>query len=100
MQILNDMCKDLLPTHWQNNSTLLQVLYNECQIKYIHKMGGQGTFAQEDPRTSQSTKILLQLVSDEEHIQWGDYGICHFFIEQDALENRQFDQTTYIWDCY
>ncbi|WP_028042864.1 YwqG family protein [Candidatus Stoquefichus massiliensis] len=85
---------------FMNNDLLMEQIYDECSATAIcNKLGGQGYFAQEDPRNDEQV-ILLQLVSDEEYMMWGDYGTCHFYMTKDDLVNRRFDHVVYDWDCY
>lgn len=94
------LCSSLLPKDFINNDALMDQIYDICGgMAEYNKLGGQGYFAQEDPRDS-NMQILLQLVSDEEHMMWGDYGTCHFFIEKDDLIHKNFDHVIYDWDCY
>lgn len=97
---LKEICQDILPLDLENNSMFIEQLYDICQIARTNKMGGQGVFSQEDPRNDKSMLILLQLVSDEKYMQWGDDGTCHFFIHEDDLKAKRFDRVVYDWDCY
>lgn len=70
------------------------------------RIGGYPLFTQSDPRSddnayAQDTVLLLQLDSDSETgIQWGDDGVCNFFITPHQLEELDFSHVLYHWDCY
>lgn len=97
---LKKLCDDLLPKDFENNDGFMDALYEYVEFNENNQMLGQGSFAQEDSRGSESMLILLQLLSDETHMMWGDYGTCHFLIDKDDLKNKRFDQVIYTWDCY
>lgn len=67
-----------------------------------HKIGGYAYFTQRDPRNAAAAQAndvqLLQLDSDEQ-IMFGDSGLVHLFINPTALQERQFDQAYFYWDC-
>ncbi|WP_022824761.1 YwqG family protein [Hymenobacter norwichensis] len=67
-----------------------------------HKLGGYAAFTQEDPRgiDSQSSPDvqLLQIDIDEE-IMFGDSGVAHFFIDEQALKEGRFEEAYFYWDC-
>jgi hypothetical protein len=70
-----------------------------------HTLGGAPFFAGDDPRVmpaySGHTVLLLQVDSDPAAgLNWGDRGICHFFIEPARLAARDFSRVVYHWDCY
>lgn len=95
----------VLPKDYLENDVLMETIDHECYIDcWKNKMGGLGCFAQEDvrnddPRTK-DMEILLQLVSDEEHMMWSDYGTCHVLINREDLEKLDFSHVAYTWDCY
>lgn len=94
------LCSSFLPKDFIKNDVLMNQIYNLCfGMGEYNKLGGQGYFTQEDPRYD-DVQILLQLVSDEEHMLWGDYGTCHFFIKHDDLVRKNFNHVIYDWDCY
>lgn len=71
------------------------------------KAGGYPYFTQEDPRLYEETAtydtLLFQLdtekVDADWPIMWGDMGVGNFFINQEALKNRNFTDIQYNWDC-
>lgn len=69
-----------------------------CQV------GGYPDFCQEDPRTgalSDFDVLLLQIRSGTHAgFQWGDMGVCNFFIRNADLSRENFAQVLYNWDCY
>ena len=89
-----------------------------CKIKFVlsseksesgsHILGSP-LFCQEDPRPAKpeySSKkydtLLLQIDScaTDGHVEFGDQGIAHFFINRKALERKDFSDILYTWDCY
>ncbi len=70
--------------------------------EYGTRMGGYPFFTQEDPRSqNDSVKrdvLLLQIDSDDE-IMWGDCGVANFFISEEDLEDKDFSNVLYNWDC-
>ncbi len=75
---------------------------DRCCYNTGHKVGGYAFFTQSDPRSAAAEQagdvLLLQLDTDEE-IMFGDSGVAHLFISPVALQNRQFDQAYFHWDC-
>lgn len=69
-----------------------------CQV------GGYPVFCQDDPRTgafSEFDVLLLQIGSGARTgFQWGDMGVCNFFIRSTDLSQENFAQVLYNWDCY
>jgi uncharacterized protein YwqG len=67
-----------------------------------HHIGGYAECTQEDPRTEENPmELLFQLDSDRKYgIQWGELGVCHFFIRPEDLSQRDFSRVLYHWDCY
>lgn len=75
----------------------------------FHKMFGYPLFTQSDPREyndelKKYDTLLFQLDSEYEEdkgeICIGDSGIINFFINSKDLENLNFDDVLYNWDCY
>jgi uncharacterized protein YwqG len=72
-----------------------------------HRLGGYPLFTQTDPRaflpqSHDPYRLLLQIDSESNNkidILWGDTGICNFFIRQSALEQLDFSEVIYNWDC-
>ena len=48
--------------------------------------------------------LLLQIDSEQGekdyYIQWGDDGVCNFFIKKEDLKNLNFENVVFYWDCY
>ena len=70
-----------------------------------HKLGGYASFTQEDPRTflieGELYRLLLQLDTDDSiDMMWGDCGVGNFFIKDEDLQNLNFSNVLYHWDCY
>ena len=71
--------------------------------KAFHKMLGYAFFTQEDPRYEKKYEnydtLLFQLDSEGNYLIWGDLGIANFFIQKKDLEERNFSNVLYNWDC-
>jgi len=68
-----------------------------------HKIGGYGYFTQTDPREyspqyKDHKVVLLHMISDDEFC-WGDGGVGNFLIRAEDLENLDFSQVIYNYDC-
>jgi len=80
--------------------------WEEDEVPY-HQLGGFPYFTQTDPRSlsrySELDTLLFQLDSDYEgmndRVLWGDCGVANFFINREALRNRDFSNVGYSWDC-
>ena len=57
-------------------------------------------FTQSDPRSADDGEILLFQLNSVKDIMWGDSGVANFFIDREALKNRDFSHVMYNWDCY
>ena len=77
-----------------------------------HAIGGYPNFTQYDPRSGDSEEgeqspydiMLLQVESEwkkdnDVEIIWGDCGVGNFFISEENLKNRNFEDVLYNWDC-
>ena len=49
---------------------------------------------------SDDGEILLFQLNSVKDIMWGDAGVANFFIDREALKNRDFSHVMYNWDCY
>ena len=70
---------------------------------YTCQIGGYPAFTQNDPRDNMSGEIpnyLLFQLDTVEDIMWGDGGVANFFITLDDLQNKEFSNVLYNWDCY
>lgn len=74
-----------------------------------HWLLGYPFFTQFDPRRNEEDfeideneifydTLLFQMDSDED-ILWGDCGVANFFINKKDLENKNFNNILYSWDC-
>lgn len=72
-----------------------------------HWLLGYPYFTQYDPRGDSEDiegepifhdTLLFQMDSDDD-IMWGDVGVANFFINQKDLQNKNFDNVLYNWDC-
>lgn len=81
-------------------------LFDECSNDG-HWILGYPYFTQSDPREYQEDNyydaLLFQMDSDmqnhEDYVLWGDCGVANFFINAEALKNRDFSKVMYNWDC-
>ena len=71
-----------------------------------HKILGYPFFTQWDPREDDEMyknkkydTLLLQIDSVGD-ILWGDSGVGNFFINEEDLKNKNFNNVMYTWDCY
>lgn len=68
-----------------------------------HKIGGYPYFTQIDPRHDEKYDTLLfQLDSENNgdvYVMCGDSGVINFFINHEALENLDFSDVLFSWDC-
>ncbi len=89
----------LIPDEWDNE-------YSNPNTG--HWMLGYPYFTQYDPRGGDGMSgfdiQLLQIDSEYGkelgyEIMWGDAGVCNFFINSDALSERDFSRVMYTWDC-
>ncbi|MBP1045598.1 DUF1963 domain-containing protein [Enterococcus sp. BWM-S5] len=83
-------------------------IYNGLyEIAMGSKVGGYPYFTQEDPRIYEETTkydtLLFQLdtekVDADWPIMWGDMGVGNFFINKEALKQKDFTDIQYNWDC-
>lgn len=73
--------------------------YDEIVSAAKHKIGGYAEFAGKDPRSKDDPMLLLfQLDSDDEMIDWGDFGVLNFFIRKSDLEQLDFSKVRMHWD--
>ncbi|MEG0328390.1 MAG: DUF1963 domain-containing protein [Erysipelothrix sp.] len=77
----------------------------DLSLSIGHKISGFPFFTLYDPRegTDEYDVLLLQIDSDfiaGRSIAWGDAGVANFFISKENLENRNFSDILYNWDCY
>ncbi len=85
----------------EDDSWDLKERYAEVLPAKGHKIGGYPMFTQEDPREEGHAILLLQIDTDSANgIQWGDMGVCNFFINPEDLTNKDFSKVWYNWDCY
>ncbi|MGL6344478.1 MAG: DUF1963 domain-containing protein, partial [Waterburya sp.] len=85
-------------------------LENWYQSRFMsgHKLGSYADFTQDDPREFLEEEepyiLLFQIDSDDSafekiYIQWGDGGVCNFWIKESALKKCDFSEILYHWDC-
>jgi len=75
-------------------------------VKYYgggSKLLGYPSFSQYDPREKSELQkydtLLFQLDSERGKVMWGDMGVGNFFIPHEKLENWDFSDVLYTWDC-
>lgn len=84
-----------------------QYLYEEF-FNSGHWILGYPFFTQSDPRDNRKDDyydtLLFQMDSEmiehEDYVLWGDSGVANFFINEEALKNKDFSKILYNWDCY
>jgi len=73
-----------------------------------HRIGGYPYFCQNDPREEHTElrkydTLLLQIVSHRHNgkdlIMIGDCGVMNFFIPHEKLQQKDFSDILYWWDC-
>jgi uncharacterized protein YwqG len=67
-----------------------------------HKIGGYANFTQDDPRDYESTQkddLQILQIDIDDFIMFGDSGVGHIFISPKYLEDRNFDNAYFHWDC-
>lgn len=69
-----------------------------------HRLGGYPSFSQTDPREMDRDfrrfELLFQMDTDDQaDIMWGDAGVGNFFIEPERLQELDFSEVLYNWDC-
>lgn len=99
---------DLLDNkHFDNGKTYGRKLRTELKSNQSYLLG-YPYFCQGDPRQSPNTPqqkpfdtVLLQLDSstNSDYIMWGDMGIGNFLINSEDLQNCDFSNVIYYWDC-
>lgn len=77
--------------------------YYERFQTWGHKLLGYPAFTQSDPRDynkeyNKYDTLLLQIDTDDD-IMWGDCGVANFFVNKKDLENMNFNNILYNWDC-
>lgn len=84
-------------------------LYDElCNMG--HWILGYPYFTQSDPREDMDEEtgdyydtLLFQMDSEmidkEDYVLWGDCGVANFFINSQALKEKDFSRVLYNWDC-
>lgn len=107
--ILQPYCNDD-SLHYSDELEDARETYQEAHPENGHRLGGYPFFTQEDPRFNPSlarySTLLLQIDTDSIEgdlpfeIMWGDCGVANFFITPEALQQRDFSDVLYNWDCY
>lgn len=81
----------------------LEYFYEMDEVVVHSKIGGYAYFTQEDPRSymediPEDLVLLFQIDSDD-NLMWGDSGIGNWFISKKDLENLDFTNVIFNWDC-
>ncbi|MBE9160552.1 DUF1963 domain-containing protein [Nodosilinea sp. LEGE 06152] len=104
-------CEDYLGKNFlellSQNDDLWQEYHDSFEAG--HRLGGYPDFTQDDPRQflpqeQEPYILLLQIYHDlnankKIQIEWGDIGICNFFIQESFLKRLDFSNVMYNWDC-
>jgi uncharacterized protein YwqG len=94
-----DLCSGLepYPRHWMlGYHTPIQSSANIEAIQNMHELPYEQASA-----CAQEMVLLLQLDSDESaDMMWGDVGILYFWIHQDDLAARRFENTWLVLQCF
>lgn len=105
---VNDYQFDFFDIYDSNDE--VYVIHEEYWDKFDasgHKLLGYPCFTQDDPRQKSSKEepyiLLFQIDSDNNNtgfdICWGDAGVANFFIKRSHLQQLDFSQVWYNWDC-
>lgn len=100
---------------WARDDAIdVEMDFNDAFSAHFVKVGGYGSFVQDDPRRDDDFAVydtlLFQLPSGsgpeggslgpyERQIDWGGGGLAHFFIPADDLADRDFRRTAFHWAC-
>jgi len=72
--------------------------YNDfIDVPEVHKMGGEFCFINGTYYLPDGDVLLLQIVEDDS-ISIADSGAIYFYINKDALKNREFDKVKFKYD--
>lgn len=76
----------------------------ELEVSYGHvSRGGAVETAWTDPEVTDGARewlLLAQFDSDDDAgFMWGDAGVLYFMIRPQDLAQRDFDQTSFTWQC-
>lgn len=96
-------CADYRFANYADESDLLEDnelydMFGGCGSKLL----GYPFFTQYDPRegsNEQYDTLLFQVDSEREVVMWGDVGVANFFIKKSDLEQMNFEDVFYTWDC-
>ena len=94
-----DTCLDRELRGYLENDDVMDGLCDMYE-EYMCQVGGYPFFTQSDPRSADDGEILLFQLNSVKDIMWGDAGVANFFIDREALKNRDFSHVMYNWDCY
>ena len=94
-----DTCLDRELRGYLENDDVMDGLCDMYE-EYMCQVGGYPFFTQSDPRSVDDGEILLFQLNSVKDIMWGDAGVANFFIDREALKNRDFSHVMYNWDCY
>lgn len=84
-------------------STMNDAVFNDPRFKspFGDRVGGYPSFTQDGPESrNYKDRILLLQLDSNKFVSWGDTGIANFFINLKDLENRNFNDIDFYWDCY
>lgn len=84
-------------------STVKDAVFGDPRFKspFGDRVGGYPSFTQDGPEgRNYKDKILLLQLDSNKFVSWGDTGIANFFINPKDLENCNFNDIDFYWDCY
>ncbi len=83
----------------EENNAVTDVIWDCAKSNYGCFIGGYPFFTQYDPEFDMTH--VLQMDSCE-GMQWGDYGVAHFYCTEKALKALKFNDNDcrFYWDCY
>lgn len=103
-----DSDKNIFEYFSEEDVNYFQEEISTCEGSYIFS---QPFFTQYDPRENLTEEeaqyfdtVLFQLDSTSidgvDYVVWGDVGTAQFFINSTDLQNKNFSNIMYNWDCY
>ncbi len=112
----DEVLKNVIKEVTGEETELIYSFFSEEEQEYIfrecenggHWLLGSPFFTQGDPRGNgryeEYDTLLFQMDSECKEgnytIIWGDAGVGNFFINEQALKNKDFSKVLYNWDCY
>lgn len=111
-RLFSDLMDVIIKKHNISRKELRQK-YHGFQSGQGHKIGGYPFFTQDDPRGFKIYDLMdmpksplrkyntsLFQMDSVNGIMWGDVGLGHFLIEDSALQQLDFSDVFFYWDCH